>query len=304
MPRLLPPRPLPLVFRLPLWARVPWLVGLLLLSRLHAQVARWEVDFPAAKGGTPAKSIAVPWEDGSALVVIVKPGADSTKPTAQRVDTPRHVEVLAMDPVTRVCFLKSPELSERIAWGSAADCKPGTPLTMPGSPRPWRARSAGWVSQIGPKVLPFSLLRVSYSGPAPETGTPVSTADGRVVALIYQPAEVPGSAYAIPAEAISRVRPDLLKQGKLVRGWVGITLRAETPTPQILRISEESPAAKLGILPNDILLQIGNRPIASYADAANAFFYLVPGQPIDIRIMRGADEKAMTLFPEVQPLEK
>lgn len=300
MPRSPSPHPLLRVSRA--WFCLSLLVAALLPTPLRAQVARWEIAFPAAKGGAPAKSIAIPWEDGSLLVAIVKPGAEATHPTAQRADIDQAIEVIAMDPVTRLCFLKSSGLSERIAWGSASNCKPGTPFTMPGNPHPRRARSAGWINQIGPKVLPFSLLRVSFSGPTPPTGTPVSTSDGRVVALIYQAAETPGSAYAIPADAVTRVRPDLLREGKFIRAWIGISLRAEAPTPQILRLSEGSPAAKVGLLPNDILLQVGDHPITSYADAANAFFYLIPGQPVDVRLMRGPDEKAMTLIPEIQPL--
>jgi len=210
------------------------------------------------------------------------------------------VEVIGQDPVSRLCFLKSPALSERIAWAKTVPSALGTALHAPG---PLRARANGWVKQIGTKVLPFALLRVGFEGPVPPTGTPLSGEDGRVVALVFQPA-TGNTAYAIPVDAVNRVRPDLMRQGKLVRGWLGLSLRAESPTPQVTRLSADSPALQAGIRANDVLLQVGTRPVADYADAADAFFYLVPGEAVRLKLLRGADQLDFTVNPVVTPAGK
>lgn len=103
--------------------------------------------------------------------------------------------------------------------------------------------------------------------------------------------------YAIPAEAVHRVRQDILQGGRLIRAWSGIALRAESQTPQISRILPDSPAASAGIQANDVLLSIGTRRIVDYADAANAFFYLIPGQPVSVKLQRAGSPMEFTLTP-------
>ena len=63
------------------------------------------------------------------------------------------------------------------------------------------------------------------------------------------------------------------------------------------RVLPDSPAEAAGIKPNDVLLSIGPRQIKDYADAANAFFYLIPGEPVKVRVLRGVDPLEFTLTP-------
>ncbi|MFD0892090.1 PDZ domain-containing protein [Luteolibacter ambystomatis] len=280
-------------------------IGFFFLSAgLHpacAQVAKWEVVFPAAAGGVPAKSIATPLEEGGMLVAVALPGTDATRPGATRAGQPVQAEVVGMDSVSRLCFLKTPLASDRLAWAKTAPYTPGTPLHAPG---PVKARATGWVKQIGTKVLPFALLRINFEGAVPPTGTPVSTDDGRVVALVYQSAGNGDSAYAIPVEAVQRVKADVCGGGKLARGWLGLSLRAESPSPQVMRVTPDSPASKADIRPNDVLLQVGTRQVANYADAANAFFYLIPREPVDLKLLRGTQEISVTVSPVPAPSGK
>ncbi|MGC4014643.1 MAG: S1C family serine protease [Luteolibacter sp.] len=279
-------------------------IGLFLLSACvcssDAQVAKWEASFPSASGGQVVKSIATPLDEGGLLVAVVLPGAEAMRPTVTRAGQPVSVEVVGMDSVSRLCFLKASAAGDRLAWGKTAPYTPGTPLQSPG---PLKARATGWVKQIGTKVLPFALLRINFEGAVPPTGSPVSTEDGRVVAVVFQSAGS-ASAYAIPVEAVQRVKTDVFGSGKLVRGWLGLSLRAESPSPQVMRVSPDSPALKAGIRPNDVLLQVGTRPVANYADAANAFFYLMPQEAVDLRFLRGTEEISVTLNPVVAPTGK
>lgn len=279
-------------------------IGLFLLSGgLHtaaAQVAKWEVAFSSTTGVQPLKSVATPLEEGGLLVAVALPGADAAQPVATRAGQPVQAEVVGMDSVSRLCFLRVPVTSDRLAWGKAAPYTPGTPLHAPG---PVRARAAGWVKQIGTKVLPFALIRINFEGSVPPTGTPVSTEDGRVMAVVFQSAGA-DSAYAIPVEAVQRVKADVFSGGKLVRGWLGLSLRAESPSPQVMRVTPDSPASKADIRSNDVLLQVGTRAVANYADAANAFFYLSPQEPVALRLLRGTEEISVTVSPVKTPAGK
>ena len=80
-------------------------------------------------------------------------------------------------------------------------------------------------------------------------------------------------------------------------GWIGLGLRAESQTPQVSRVLPDSPAARAGIRANDHLMKIGSRVVNDYADASNAFFYLVPGQPVTVKLSRGQEQLEFTLTP-------
>ncbi|MGC4014652.1 MAG: hypothetical protein QM755_09080 [Luteolibacter sp.] len=147
-------------------------IGLFLLSACvcssDAQVAKWEASFPSASGGQVVKSIATPLDEGGLLVAVVLPGAEAMRPTVTRAGQPVSVEVVGMDSVSRLCFLKASAAGDRLAWGKTAPYTPGTPLQSPG---PLKARATGWVKQIGTKVLPFALLRINFEGAVPPTGS-------------------------------------------------------------------------------------------------------------------------------------
>jgi S1-C subfamily serine protease len=160
-----------------------------------------------------------------------------------------------------------------------------------------KCRTTGWVKQVGGKILPLALLRVNFSNSVPPPGTPLLDDAGRVVAIVFQSSGGGNVGYALPAEAVHRVLRDISSGGQLSRGWLGLALRAESQVPRISRVLPDSPAAAAGIQPNDVLLSIGSRQITDYADAANAFFYLVPGQPVRVKLLRNVEQLEFSLTP-------
>lgn len=267
-----------------------------------AGAAEFEVDFPAVKDGNSCHSVAVPSEDGSMLVAVVLSGADATRPELKSGGVSVPAKVVGHDPVSRLCFLRPdhPVNPGKVVWESKAPATPGVELLTGGQ----RVRTSGWVKQFGTKVLPLALMRVNFDGPVPTPGTPLMTMRGQLAAVVFQQAAGGNSAYALPVEALHRVRKDILKSGDLVRGWLGLTLRAEISTPQVTRVVSGSPADKVGIRANDVILQIGERVVSDYADSANAFFYLVPGEPVKIRLLRGADSTEVMVTPVVAPVRE
>jgi S1-C subfamily serine protease len=162
---------------------------------------------------------------------------------------------------------------------------------------PIKCRSNGWVKQVGGKILPLALLRVTFDRPVPPPGTPLISEDGEIVGIVFQASGSGNIGYVIPAEAVHRVRRDICEGGRLVRGWLGLALRAETESAKVVRVLPDSPAARSMILQGDVITRIGSRPIADYADAANAFFYLIPGEPVKVSLLRGVEQLEFTMIP-------
>ena len=265
---------------------------------------RWRVCFPASADGQTMESTAVPLDSGMTLVVVAGAGVDPMSPKLQVGNRVIPVKVIGYDPVSRLGFLKveGTELPKPVVWSDEAGRDATSALRTMEASGSLKCQASGWIKQVGGKILPFALLKVSFGGPIPPSGTPLINDAGRVVALVFQGAGSGTSGYAIPAEVVHRVHQDLIQGGKLNRGWLGLALRAESPVPQICRLLPDSPAALAGIKVNDVILSIGNRPVTDYADAANAFFYLVPGRPVQVRLRRNTEQLEFTITP-VKPAE-
>lgn len=159
------------------------------------------------------------------------------------------------------------------------------------------AQANGWIKQINGKMLPLSLLKVDYTNSAPPTGSPLLDGDGAVVAVAFQ-SSTAKSGYAIPAEVVKRVVEDVQGSGKVSRGWIGVKLLPQSPTPQVTGVQNGSPSAKAGIQAGDVLLSVGTRPLSDYADAVNAFYFLRPGVPSPLKVKRGEKEISVSVTPE------
>lgn len=220
-------------------------------------------------------------------------------PALRRGNIAVTARMIGHDPVSRLGFLKvsGPESPKPAEWQDHAGQSVGANLQAMTQGGMMKCLATGWVKQVGGKILPLALLRVNFDQAVPPPGTPLQDDAGRIVAIVFQSAGNGNTGYAIPAEAVHRVRRDICNGGRLIRGWLGLSLRAETQSPQIVRVLPNSPAAAAGIRPADILLSVGSRPISDYADAANAFFYLIPGQPVRVKILRGVEALEFTLIP-------
>jgi S1-C subfamily serine protease len=264
---------------------------------------RWRMDFPAmAVGGRPAESTVVPVGEPGLVVAVVVPGADGSNPGLRVGARALPVELLGHDPVSRLGFFRvqGSLLPKQHEWLNSAESCIGKKLRAVGPAGEVTCQVSGWVKQVGGKILPLALLGVDFEGGVPPTGTPLLDRDGRVAALLFQAAAGPAggrTGYAIPAEAVHRVRRDVAGGGPLVRGWLGLSLLAENQKPQVVRVLADSPAAAAGIQPGDMLVSVGTRQIQNYPDAANAFFYLTPGQPVTVKLQRGAKQIVVTLTP-------
>jgi S1-C subfamily serine protease len=264
-----------------------------------AVTPRWQAIFPAVADGQERDSTAVSVTGESTMVVVVADGSDPTGLKLQLGDRLISFKVIGHDPVSRLGFIsvEGKVTPKTVTWVEDVGASSSAALQSLEPGGPVKCRTTGWVKQVGGKILPFALLRVNFSGKVPPPGTPLVNSEGGVVGIVFQQSGAANVGYAIPAEAVRRVQQDICHGGHLARGWLGLALRAESPLPEICRVVPNSPASAAGIKPNDLILSIGLRPISDYSDAANAFFYLIPGQPVRVKLLRDAEQLEFTLTP-------
>ena len=118
-----------------------------------------------------------------------------------------------------------------------------------------------------------------------------------------------GIGFAIPAATARSVMESLIRDGKVVRGWIGVEPRefnaemAETLRLPVQRgvliagVLRDGPAAAGGIQPGDVVVRIGDQPVTSTADLLGAVAALPPGTTAAIGVQRG--DKALNLSVKI-----
>ncbi|MCU0777347.1 MAG: S1C family serine protease [Akkermansiaceae bacterium] len=257
--------------------------------------------FPALPQGKSCQSAVVPisGRGESVLVTVVMPGANPAAPALRDGDRQVTARAIGHDPTSRLGFLRVGQNAglAPVEWLADSSNLVGASLRATVDGKAVQCEVKGWVKKVGGKVLPLALLQVNFEGPVPPPGTPLMDSRNRVAALFFQGSGGNGSGYAIPVEAVHRIRRDIMQGGEPVRGWLGLTLSSESQTARVVRVLTDSPAALAGVMPGDILLAVGSRPVADYADVANAFFYLSPGEPTRLRLKRGTQTVDLAVTP-------
>ena len=87
-----------------------------------------------------------------------------------------------------------------------------------------------------------------------------------------------GLSFAIPIDVAINVAEQLKKNGKVIRGWLGVAIQEitedlsesfgmkDTRGALIAMVEKDSPAEKGGILPGDVILKFNNNPLDSSSD--------------------------------------
>jgi serine protease Do len=166
----------------------------------------------------------------------------------------------------------------------------GYPLDLPETP------NCGMVAGFDQKYLGryFSTthLRVNLPTQRGEAGAPLLNMKGEVVGIVVSRLENTSACYAVPIEAAEKIRSDFVRFGEARHGWVGINV-SEAPEPvegsraEMTKIMEDTPAARSGIKPGDILLQVGRKKVTQPEDVLDASFFISAGDTVPITVMRG-----------------
>ncbi len=128
-----------------------------------------------------------------------------------------------------------------------------------------------------------------------------------------------GIGFAIPVSIAQQVMQDLLKNGKVSRGWMGVEPQDLTPElaesfqlptankkglPQgvvITGVLQNGPAAKAGIRPGDVIVQVGGQPVGNVSELLTQVAGLKPGNPTQVKVWRRQGELNLTLTPTERP---
>jgi serine protease Do len=227
--------------------------------------------------------------------------------------------VVGADPQTDIALLKveSSEPLPHVSFGDSDGLRVGEWVLAMGNPFGLGGTAtAGIVSargrQIGAGPYDDFIQTDAPINPG-NSGGPLFGANGEVVGVntaIFSPSGGNiGIGFAVPSNLAKRVVADLRDDGKVERGWLGVSLQpldAELaaavglPEPRgalVAAVEPGSPAARSGLRAGDVVLEAGGRPVRNPRDLASAVAEAKPGATVALAVSRDGQraEQRVTL---------
>jgi serine protease Do len=125
-----------------------------------------------------------------------------------------------------------------------------------------------------------------------------------------------GIGFAIPSNMARRIYTELLAKGKVARGWLGVSIQPLTPdlaksfgakdTKGVLvsDVMADSPAAKAGLQPGDIILEFDGKRAEGPGDLQRAVGFASPGATTRVKVWRDQGEKTLEMKIGEAPEER
>ena len=122
-----------------------------------------------------------------------------------------------------------------------------------------------------------------------------------------------GIGFAIPVSTAKQVMESIVKNGQVVRGWIGVEPGELTPElAQTFGVPSErgviitgvlggGPAAQAGIRPGDVITAVGGQPVRTVSELLTRISALPPGQAVAFAVQRRSDSVQVSVTPAQRP---
>ncbi len=149
------------------------------------------------------------------------------------------------------------------------------------------------------------------------SGGPLMNINGEVVGIntAIRGGGAQGLGFATPINTAKRLLPQL-KQGKVTRGYLGMTigevtedaretfnLPSSTTGALVQSVTPGKPADKAGVQHGDVVVEIDGRPIRSNRDLIDYISYLPVGSEVKITVLRNGQRQTLTARTAERPTE-
>lgn len=116
-----------------------------------------------------------------------------------------------------------------------------------------------------------------------------------------------GIGFAIPSNLAADVYEEIVRTGKVARGWLGVTIQDLTPElaegfgieasegAVVSDVGEGTPAAEAGLAPGDVIVSLNGTPVTSSANLVRRIGSLEPGERVELELFREGDRESIEI---------
>ncbi len=143
------------------------------------------------------------------------------------------------------------------------------------------------------------------------SGGPLVNAKGEIVgintAIFSKTGGYQGIGFAVPSNMVRLVMDQLTREGKVTRGWIGVTIQELTPELAqkfgikdsrgvlVSDVVKGSPAQKAGIARGDVILDFNGKRISDVGALRNIVAQAAIGSSVAIKVLRADKELSLTV---------
>lgn len=229
-------------------------------------------------------------------------------------------QVVGTDPLTDLAVLRVDAADlVPVRFAAAEDVRVGEWVLAVGAPYGLDASvTTGVVSAIGRSGMRNAdtddFIQTDASIHPGNSGGPLVNARGEVIGINTMVLGLGGGiGFAVSADTARHVASQIIDRGRVERSWLGV--RAQELTPElaaeiatagtrgalIAEVVPNSPAARAGIRPGDVVRQVDDRPIASARDLVRSVQWRPVGAVLRLRITRDGREHERTVTTAAHP---
>ncbi len=126
-----------------------------------------------------------------------------------------------------------------------------------------------------------------------------------------------GIGFAIPVSTARQVLEGIVRDGQVVRGWVGIEpmeltaelietfgLPKQSEGVIVTGVLQNGPAASAGLRPGDLLLKVAGQPVKNVGELLTQIASLTPGKSAKLEVVRRNQSLTLDVTPAQRPKPK
>ncbi|WP_394778199.1 Do family serine endopeptidase [Undibacterium sp.] len=196
-----------------------------------------------------------------------------------------------------------------VVLGDPALTKVGEPVLAIGSPFGFENTATAGIVSAKSRTLPgdpsVGFMQTDVAVNPGNSGGPLFNLKGEVIAInsqIYsQTGGYQGLSFAVPIDVANKVQAQLIKYGKVTRGYLGVYTQEldqalansfglkKTEGALISSTEKDSPAEKAGLQPGDVIIGFNGKTVEHASDLSGIVGDLAPGTTGTLDVIRKGD---------------
>jgi serine protease Do len=220
-------------------------------------------------------------------------------------------KLIGADPLTDLAVIKIDGSNlPSVPWGNSTELHPGQTVLAFGNPFGFRFTvTRGIVSALnrpnpfaGDRRKPGNFIQTDAAINPGNSGGPLVDARGEVIGintfLVSQSGSFSGMGFAIPSQIVRPTVEELIRDGKVSHGYMGIGINDVTPENSkffnltdasgalVTQVEADSPAAKAGVKVGDVIRELDGKQIPDAGELQVEVGQKRPGSTIKLSILR------------------